>query len=144
VRIFKTGASVLRTYLVAAIAGALLLSGTSRGGAVAPPHVAAASPVEGGRYLVVITGCNHCHTVGWEQSDGHTPESQWLKGSHAPGPGGQASPNLRLITQSTSRTSFAALFRRKQPAGMQMPFFNTRYFSDADLNSIYDFIRSLK
>jgi hypothetical protein len=134
----------LRNYLVVAIVGALLLSATSRSGAVATPHVAATSPVEAGRYLVIITGCNHCHTVGWEQSDGHTPQSQWLKGSHAPGPGGQPSPNLRLIAQATTHASFAALFRRKQPAGMQMPFFNTRYFSDADLNSIYDFIRSLK
>jgi hypothetical protein len=134
----------LRNSLVVAIAGLLLLSGISASGAVTTPHVTAASSVDAGRYLVIVTGCNHCHTVGWEQSDGHTPQAQWLKGSHAPGPGGQASPNLRLIAQSTSRASFAALFRRKQPAGMQMPFFNTRYFSDADLNSIYDFIRSLK
>jgi hypothetical protein len=134
----------MRNVVFALIIGALLIGGASRTGAAVAPHVEAATSIDAGRYLVIVTGCNHCHTQGWEQSDGHTPQSQWLLGSHAPGPGGQASPNLRAIVASMPRSGFIALLRRKQPPGQQMPFFNVRMMSNADLNAIYDFTRSLK
>lgn len=31
-----------------------------------------------GKYLIVIGGCNDCHTAGFAPSGGVTPEAQWL------------------------------------------------------------------
>jgi len=134
----------LRNGLLAALVGALVVSGVSQTGAMDTPHVAAASSVDAGRYLVVISGCNHCHTPGWEQTDGVVPQAQWLTGAHAPGPHGAPSPNLRKIVASEPLAAFSATLHRKQVLGVQMPFVNTRQFSEADIKSIYDFIRSLK
>jgi len=36
--------------------------------------------VERGRYMVLVAGCNDCHTQGYTTSDGKVPESEWLKG----------------------------------------------------------------
>ena len=56
------------------IAGLLSLQGCSKPAAASPTaaeaaigaeHIAAASPVEAGRYLVKIGGCNDCHTPGF-------------------------------------------------------------------------------
>jgi len=33
-----------------------------------------------GRYLVMTSGCNDCHTAGYKQKDGNVPEKDWLKG----------------------------------------------------------------
>lgn len=33
-----------------------------------------------GRYLVTISGCNDCHTLGYLASNGTTPEGLWLTG----------------------------------------------------------------
>jgi len=127
-----------------ALVGALVLSGVSQTGASNTPHVAAASSVDAGRYLVVISGCNHCHTPGWEKTDGAVPQAQWLIGAHAPGPHGAPSPNLRKIVNSEPLATFSATLHKKQVLGVQMPFVNTRQFSDADIKSIYDFIHSLR
>jgi mono/diheme cytochrome c family protein len=134
----------LRNGLLIALVGAIILSGASRTGASDTPHVVAASSIDAGRYLVVISGCNHCHTPGWEQTDGVVPQAKWLTGAHAPGPQGAPSPNLRTIVASESLAAFSATLHRKQVLGVQMPFVNTRQFSDADIRSIYDFIHSLK
>lgn len=40
------------------------------------------TPEERGKYLVLIGGCNDCHTPGFIESDGKGPaESEWLTGS---------------------------------------------------------------
>ena len=33
-----------------------------------------------GKYLVMIGGCNDCHTPGYLMSEGKTPENEWLTG----------------------------------------------------------------
>ena len=33
-----------------------------------------------GRYLVMTSGCNDCHTAGYGPSGGKVPEAQWLTG----------------------------------------------------------------
>lgn len=41
----------------------------------------AESPVERGRYLLSITGCNDCHTPGSARAQGQMPETAWLTGN---------------------------------------------------------------
>jgi hypothetical protein len=47
----------------------------------AQPHVVASSPREAGRYIVMIGGCNDCHTPCWEDSAGKMATSEWLTGN---------------------------------------------------------------
>jgi hypothetical protein len=109
-----------------------------------PPHTVASTQLEAGRYLVITDGCNHCHTQGWQQSNGEIPQSKWLLGGHAPGTGGAATPNLRVITDAMPQSAFIHLVHVPHSAQDQMPWFNLRTLSDADLTSIYVFIKSLK
>ena len=41
---------------------------------------ALAEQIERGKYIIAITGCNHCHTAGFEAAGGEIPESQRLLG----------------------------------------------------------------
>ena len=58
--------------------------------------------VKRGRYVVVIGGCNDCHTAGYAPSGGKVPEAQWLQGDGLGwnGPWGTTyATNLRLFMQ---------------------------------------------
>ncbi len=55
--------------------------------------------IERGRYLVKTTGCNDCHTAGYTQTAGGTPQKAWLQGDVVgwQGPWGTTyASNLRL------------------------------------------------
>ena len=41
-----------------------------------------AQTVDRGKYLVMIAGCNDCHTPGYLLSEGKTPEELWLTGDN--------------------------------------------------------------
>jgi hypothetical protein len=46
------------------------------------PRVVAASDIEAGRYLVLVGGCNDCHTPQYAMTNGaQPPEAEWLRGS---------------------------------------------------------------
>jgi mono/diheme cytochrome c family protein len=97
-----------------------------------------------GRYLLKTTGCNDCHTPGYIESAGRIAESQWLTGNSLGwrGPWGTTYPvNLRLFVQNLTPVQWRQIVR--QPARPPMPWFALRDMTDADLNSIYHFIRSL-
>lgn len=115
------------------------------GAGTATPSVSAASPEEAGRYLVVVGGCNDCHTPGWGESNGTLPQDEWLTGAPVgfQGPWGTSYPaNLRLTVQAMDEDAFVA--RLKAGQGMPpMPWMNTAQMADADLRAIYRFIRSL-
>lgn len=100
---------------------------------------------EAGRYLVVLGGCNDCHTPGWAESDGRLPESEWLTGAPVgfKGPWGTSyAANLRLTVQSLTEDAFVA--RLKAGAGLPpMPWMNVRQLREEDQRAIYRFIRSL-
>lgn len=107
--------------------------------------VVAFSPVEAGRYLVRIAGCNDCHTPGWDQSGGHVPESQWLTGVPVGfrGPWGTTyASNLRLYVKDFTPASWVAVMRARnqQPP---MPWTSLHAMSDSDLRAIFAYIRSL-
>jgi len=105
-----------------------------------------ASPLlKRGRYLVVIGGCNDCHTPGYAESGGHVPERDWLTGSRLGwhGPWGTSyPPNLRLFMQGRTRVQwikFAHSARLRPP----MPSWALHTLTDRDLSAIYAFIRHL-
>ncbi|AUX40234.1 uncharacterized protein SOCE26_016330 [Sorangium cellulosum] len=111
----------------------------------ASPHVSAASPEEAGRYLVLVGGCNDCHTPGWDRSSGKLPTSEWLTGSDVGyrGPWGTTyAENLRLSVQVLTEDGWVAMFRAG--AGRPpMPWANYTTLDERDLRAMYRFIRSL-
>ena len=98
-----------------------------------------------GRYLVVVSGCNDCHTPGYMQNGGpKLPEKDWLTGVPVgyQGPWGTSyASNLRLVINGMSEAQWLEHARKefKPP----MPWFNLRAMTDADLKAMYAFIRSL-
>lgn len=104
----------------------------------------AAQTLERGRYLVVIGGCNDCHTAGYPEQGGKVPEGQWLKGAPVgfQGPWGTTyASNLRLVVDRLSEGEW--LEHARQERLPPMPWFNLRRMTDADLKAMYAYIRSL-
>lgn len=134
---------VLVTLAMAASKGAHGAEGP--GTEVARPHVSAATPEEAGRYLVILGGCNDCHTPGWAESNGTLPEEAWLTGAPVgfQGPWGTSYPaNLRLLVQALDEDAWVA--RMKSGQGLPpMPWVNVTRADEADLRALYGFIRSL-
>lgn len=101
--------------------------------------------IEHGRYMVVIAGCNDCHTAGYLVSDGQVPESNWLAGDSFGwnGPWGTTyGPNLRLFVKDLSEDQWvkeAKTLKRRPP----MPWFAVNQMKEEDLRAIYQFIKSL-
>jgi len=98
-----------------------------------------------GRYLVVIAGCNDCHTPGYAKNKGSIPESKWLTGNPVgfKGSWGITFPeNLRLLMQRLTEEQWVAMaesFRPEPP----MPWYAVSAMSLEDKRAIYRFIRSL-
>lgn len=115
--------------------------------AIAPSiaaHAAEDPAVARGRYLVVAGGCNDCHTPGYAEAEGGVSTDRWLTGSPVGfrGPWGTSYPaNLRLYVQNIDEKAWLASVR--QPMLPPMPWFNLRNMTDADLVSIYRFVREL-
>jgi hypothetical protein len=109
------------------------------------PHVEAQSPEAAGRYLVLVGGCNDCHTPNWDTSNGKLPESAWLTGRSVGfrGPWGTTyGMNLRLSAQEHSEREWVRMFREntfKPP----MPGMNYVNMPERDLVAIYRFLRAL-
>lgn len=109
------------------------------------PRVVAASDIEVGRYLVRVGGCNDCHTPGYAQGGGRTPESEWLKGSGMGfmGPWGTSYPhNLRRTAAGMSEDDWVEMISSRD--GLPpMPWPSLRAMAEADKRAIYRYIRSL-
>lgn len=101
--------------------------------------------IERGRYLVTVSGCNDCHTPQYALNGGKTPETQWLTGDTLGwrGPWGTTyATNLRLYFAALSEDEWV---RRAKTltARPPMPWFNVRAMAEADLRSLYRYVRSL-
>lgn len=99
--------------------------------------------IERGRYMLIASGCNDCHTHGYMEADGNIPESAWLTGTDIgfQGPWGTTYPaNLRLKAQELTEAEW--LQRVRQPMRPPMPWFNLRQMTDADLTAIYRYLRA--
>jgi mono/diheme cytochrome c family protein len=102
-------------------------------------------PVERGRYLVKIAGCNDCHTAGYAMSGGKVPESQWLTGDSLGwrGPWGTTyAVNLRLYMAGMSEAQWVARARTLETRP-PMPWFALRDMTDQDLKALYRYVKSL-
>ncbi len=106
------------------------------------PKVAAASPVEAGRYLIVVGGCNDCHTPGWDVAADKTPESQWLTGTPVgwQGPWGTTYPsNLRLLAAKMTEDDFVTMLKTRKDRP-PMPWSNVNRMNQADVRAIYAYL----
>ncbi|HVO87034.1 MAG TPA: cytochrome C [Casimicrobiaceae bacterium] len=102
--------------------------------------------LERGRYVVMIGGCNDCHTDNYAPSGGQVPQSEWLKGSGPlgfAGPWGTTyAPNLRIVVARYNEAEwvkYAKTLKTRPP----MPWFNVNAMSESDLRAMYRFVKSL-
>ena len=127
-----------------AILAALGVGGGAAQGAAA--HVIGATPEAAGRYLVLLGGCNDCHTDSYAESGGKQPaESEWMTGSAVGfmGPWGTSYPvNLRLYYQKLSEDEWVQM-ARVVVGRPPMPYPSLHAMSDEDLRALYRYIRSL-
>ena len=101
---------------------------------------------ERGRYIVIIAGCNDCHTPNYAPSGGKVEEKDWLVGDTVGwrGPWGTTYPvNLRLYMQDLTEKEWvekAKTLETRPP----MPWFNLNQMADNDLRALYRYVRSLE
>jgi len=125
----------------------LLLAGAFAAFAADKPATGTSSAdvVARGRYLVMIGGCNDCHTPGFALAGGHVPEAQWLTGDALGWHGEWGTtypPNLRLKLNAmdlATWTSYAKGLRTRPP----MPYWAINAMSDADLEALWAYVHSL-
>lgn len=101
--------------------------------------------VDRGRYLVIIAGCNDCHTPRYLVSEGKTPEELWLTGDTFGwrGPWGTTyGTNLRIVVQGLTENQWVT-FAQNLTTRPPMPWFNLNQMKDEDLRAIYQYIRQL-
>ncbi|MEQ7156518.1 cytochrome C [Brevundimonas aurifodinae] len=132
--------------LLAACDGSVTKTDSATAEVGATPMVLAASDIEAGRYLVLIGGCNDCHTPQYAMTNGaQPPETEWLKGStegHT-GPWGTTyGKNLRLTTQRLSEDQWVELLATGSSLP-PMPWPSVRAMSEADKRAMYRYIRQL-
>ena len=109
------------------------------------PSVVAQTPEQAGRYLVRAGGCNDCHTPAFMMLGEKVPESQWLTGNAMGfrGPWGTTyASNLRRFVQPFTAEQFVEVVRKRNDRP-PMPWPSLHAMSDADLKSIYAYIKSL-
>jgi mono/diheme cytochrome c family protein len=101
--------------------------------------------VERGEYLVMIGGCNDCHTPNYLARGPRTAADVILTGSKVGwrGPWGTTyAPNLRIYFQELTEAEWAFMAKsieRRPP----MPFYSLNSMSEGDARAIYRYIRSL-
>ncbi len=98
-----------------------------------------------GKYLVMIAGCNDCHTPGYMVTAGKVDEKAWLTGSPLgwQGPWGTTyASNLRLLVPKMTADQFMAHARSDQRRP-PMPWFAVRDMTDDDVKAIYAYIKHL-
>lgn len=123
----------------------VLLLGLGIFDATAIADTSTVKSIERGKYVVTIAGCNDCHTPGYAQSDGQTPEELWLTGDSFGwrGPWGTTYPsNLRTLAQSLSEDQWV-LMARNLKTRPPMPWFNLNKMEDADLRAIFQYLLHL-
>ncbi len=110
----------------------------------AAPHVVGKSREEVGRYLILVAGCNDCHTPGWKRGV-NVPEKDWLVGVPEGwrGPWGTTyASNLRLAVQPYTEEIFVKAMKARN-AKPPMPWRSLHAMTDDDLASICAYIKSL-
>jgi mono/diheme cytochrome c family protein len=115
-------------------------------GCVVPQSAPPAATLDRGRHLVLIGHCNNCHTPGYIQAAGKTPEELWLTGSPLgwrSKSGTSYAPNLRLFVQNMSEQDWIKIMRTVEWRP-PMPWWSVREHTDDELSAMYEYIRSLR
>ncbi len=104
-----------------------------------------ADVVARGRYLVMIGGCNDCHTPGFALAGGKVPEAQWLTGDALGWHGDWGTtypPNLRLRLNAMDLVTWKAYAKnlRTRPP---MPYWAINAMSEGDLEALWTYVHSL-
>lgn len=113
------------------------------------PYVTASSQNAAGRYLLIVGGCNDCHTPGWGENDNRpVPDSLWLTGNPVGyrGPWGTSyAANLRRVAQRVTADQWVEILKTADHGHGRppMPWVNTALTSDRDLRAMYAYTRSL-
>lgn len=133
----------------AVLVGVLLLAMVAceqRSAETPSPAAPARTPEQQGKYIVLIGGCNDCHTGGYAESNGQNPpESEWLTGVPVGfrGPWGTSYPsNLRLTVNEMAEDEWVnmCLTRKSLPP---MPWPSMNLMDEQDLRAVYRYIKSL-
>jgi mono/diheme cytochrome c family protein len=98
-----------------------------------------------GRYLVMIGGCNDCHTPGFALSGGQVPESGWLTGDRLGWQGAWGTtypPNLRLRINDMDLPTWKA-YAKNLKTRPPMPYWAVNTMSDGDLEALWTYVHSL-
>lgn len=101
--------------------------------------------VSRGKYLIQVGGCNDCHTMGYAESGGTLPESEWLTGTPMGfnGPWGTSyAINLRTMVDRMEQSEWVEHVKTAQ-ALPPMPWFNLHAMTREDLSAMYAFIKTL-
>jgi hypothetical protein len=77
--------SINRVLIAVAVAGAFAAATNIVGAAETPaakqPRASASlNAQDRGKYMLIVGGCNDCHTAGFAARGGDVPEREWLKG----------------------------------------------------------------
>ncbi|MDX1585466.1 MAG: cytochrome c [Balneolaceae bacterium] len=107
-------------------------------------QLAVSDQIDRGRYLIITSGCNDCHTDGFMQNP-DIPESEWLTGSALgwQGPWGTTyPPNLRLTVQNLTEQQWVDMLKIRK--GMPpMPWPSVNGLKEEDAKALYAYIRSM-
>lgn len=122
----------------------LLIMGCEKKQSNLHTEVSQAEMVNHGRYLIITSGCNDCHTDGFMQNHS-IPESDWLTGSALgwQGPWGTTYPaNLRMTAQNLTEDQWVEMLKNRQ--GMPpMPWPSVNGLRESDAKAMYAYIKSL-
>jgi mono/diheme cytochrome c family protein len=109
------------------------------------PSSVSAKDLARGRYLVILGGCNDCHTPGYAPSNGKVAEKDWLTGDRLGwrGPWGTTyAANLRTYMQGLTEAQWVAKAKTLQTRP-PMPWYAVRVMTAQDLRALYRYIRNL-
>jgi len=98
-----------------------------------------------GEYIVMIGGCNDCHTAGYLATERNIDKDVWLTGDNFGwrGPWGTTyGANLRKFMQPLTEEQWVAL-AKVMTARPPMPWFALNKMKGDDLRAVYRFVRSL-
>lgn len=134
----KKTLSLLLVLGVIAVIGVVWFNTSKRGGE-------SGNVLDRGRYMVLIGGCNDCHTSGFPQKAGKVDEKDWLTGDTLgwQGPWGTTyAINLRLYMQDLSEEQWMQIVQKMQ-SRPPMPYYLLQQMTEQDLRAVYHYIRSL-
>lgn len=101
--------------------------------------------VSAGERISIIGGCHDCHSPGYAESNGKIDPATALTGNPVgySGPWGTTyAMNLRLVAADQTEdewVKYLSSFEARPP----MPWFNVHAFTEAEMRSLYQYIKSL-